>query len=88
MAKENKEIKKDDLSLIKEKRKLQGEAKLAEKKNQLDQREEFRKFFAKISAKYKMEKSLENILWIHFKNAGFAEKEKFESGLKNFGYKI
>lgn len=83
-----KEIKKDEIAELKQKRREDAEAKKASKKIELDQREEFRKYFAKISSKLKLEKSMENVLWLHFKSAGFAEKEKFTEGLNHFGYKI
>lgn len=78
----------DTIAEIRRARKEAAEAKKADKKGDLDQREEFRKFFAKINGKLQLERSMEQIIWIHFKAAGFAQKEKFEDGIKHFGYNI
>lgn len=51
-------------------------------------REEFRKYFIKLSRKLKLDSSLEDVIWLHFKAAGFASEELFDKGIKNFGYKI
>jgi hypothetical protein len=31
---------------------------------------------------------LEQIIWLHFQAAGFDKKDKFEQGIKHFGYKL
>lgn len=82
------EVKMDNMTEIREKRRLAGEARNKSKQAVVDQREEFRKFFAKTKEKLKINSSMEHILWLHFKASGHAEKEKFEDGLKHFGYKI
>ena len=53
-----------------------------------DNRESFRKFFIKIKGKLKLTSDLEEVIWMHFVRSGFDKKEKFEDGLKHFGYKI
>lgn len=78
----------DVISEIRRARREAAEAKKSDKKADLDQREEFRKFFAKINGKLQLERSMEQIIWIHFKAAGFARKEVFENGMRHFGYKI
>lgn len=70
---------------IRKKRKQDAEAMKAAKQKELNQRDEFRKFFAKKRDKLKLDSSMEHILWLHFLNSGFAQKEKFEDGLKHFG---
>ncbi|MDD5650676.1 MAG: hypothetical protein PHF86_09705 [Candidatus Nanoarchaeia archaeon] len=54
----------------------------------VDVRKEFKKFFSKIKKQLKLDNSLEEIIWIHFKAAGFDKVEKFEQGIKHFGYQI
>lgn len=93
MAKQDKyqgqpESNSESIEEIKRKRREAGEAALREKKPELDHRDEFRKFFAKISGKLRLGKDMEQIIWLHLTKTGFAEKDKFEDGLKNFGYKL
>jgi hypothetical protein len=77
----------DIFAEAKEKRRLAHEAK--QKKEVINNdREEFRKFFAKIKAKLNLAKELEEIIWKHFQDSGFDSKDKFEAGIKHFGYKI
>jgi hypothetical protein len=81
------EVSQPEVSLeeMREKRREVGEAKKAAKAAELDQRDEFRKFFAKKREKLNLDSSMEHILWLHFVATGHAEKEKFEDGLKHFG---
>jgi hypothetical protein len=51
-------------------------------------REDFRKYFLKIKRKLSLDKSLEDILWVHLKAIDHDKKELFEQGVKHFGYKI
>ena len=51
-------------------------------------KEEFRKYFVKLKRKLKLSSSLENVLWLHCKAAGFAKPESFDKGIRHFGYKI
>ena len=83
-----KDMKNNDIEEIKRKRREAGEAAKSAKQADLNHREEFRKYFAKISGKLKLEKSMENVIWLHFQSCGFTEKEKFDEGIKHFGYKI
>lgn len=72
-----------------EKRKKAHEAKIQAKLSDEKQtREEFRKFFVKIKKKLSITADMENIIWIHIKASGFDKKEKFEDGIRHFGYKI
>ena len=69
------------LALAKEK----GIQKAEEKDNS---REEFRKYFLKLNKKLKVDKSLEQVIWIHLKTIGCNKKELFDKGVKHFGFKI
>ena len=51
-------------------------------------REEFRKYFVQIKKKLGLGKEMENVIWLHFKAAGFDKKDKFDEGVKHFGYKL
>jgi hypothetical protein len=80
---------KNSLQQAKDKRKLAWEAKQEKKGNdQKQEREEFRKFFVKIKGKLKLDKSMEEVIWLHLKASGFNKKEDFEKGIKHFGYSL
>lgn len=51
-------------------------------------REEFRKFFIGLKRKLNLESDRENVIWLHLKAIGMDKKEKFNEGVKHFGYKI
>jgi len=93
-TKKDKEAKKEIssksiFSEAKEKRKKAYQDKLKAKKSDEKQtREEFRKFFVKIKKKLSITADMEQIIWIHIKAAGYNKKDKFEDGVKHFGYKI
>lgn len=53
-----------------------------------DAREDFRKFFLKINKKLNLNKSLEEVIWIHLKTIQHDKKELFEKGIEHFGYKL
>jgi hypothetical protein len=53
-----------------------------------NEREEFRKYFLKISKKLSLKKSIEDILWTHLKTIGCDKKDKFDEGVSHFGYKV
>jgi hypothetical protein len=59
-------------------------------KEQIEQnvREEFRLFFIRIKKSLGISSNLEEIIWLHFKSCGFDRPEKFEDGIKHFGYRI
>ena len=66
---------------------------LAANKNKMqskkdNSREDFRKYFLKINKKLKIEKYLEEAIWIHLETIGCNKKELFEQGVKHFGYNI
>jgi hypothetical protein len=77
---------KDEFAEMRAKRRSDAEALLLAKSSEVDQREEFRKFFVKVSGQLKLDKSMESILWLHFKASGFDKSEKFDEGIKHFGY--
>jgi len=74
---------KNTLLEAKEMRRLAHEQKQVSVKE--DTREEFRKFFVKLKTKYELDGKLENVMWLHFKAAGFDKKEKFQDGVFHFG---
>ena len=57
-------------------------------KKEKEKREEFRTYFIRLKRKLNLDAYLEDIIWLHFKAAGFDEKEKFDDGVRHFGYKI
>lgn len=63
-------------------------AGVTEKQVEENTREEFRKYFVQIKKKLGLGKEMENVIWLHFKAAGFNKKEKFDEGVKHFGYKL
>ena len=77
----------DKFASAKEKRAAAWEAKQKEEKAE-NSRDEFRKFFIKIKGKLNLAGDMEEVIWIHFKSAGFNKKEKFEEGIKHFGYNL
>lgn len=60
----------------------------AQPKEETNEREEFRKYFLKISKKLALKRSVEEILWTHLKTIGCDKKEKFDEGIKHFGYNL
>lgn len=53
-----------------------------------DDRDDFRKYFLKLSKKLKLQKYLEEVIWIHLKTIKHDKKELFDKGVEHFGYKI
>lgn len=51
-------------------------------------REDFRKYFLKISKSLNLKKYLEEVIWTHLKTINCDKKELFDKGLKHFGYNI
>lgn len=51
-------------------------------------REDFRKYFLKISKRLGLKKYLEEVIWTHLKTINCDKKDLFDKGLKHFGYKI
>ena len=58
------------------------------KKDKDNNREEFRKYFLKLNKKLNLNKSLEEVIWIHLKTIQHDKKELFDKGVEHFGYKI
>ena len=90
MAKDKqiKEVKENDIfAEAKEKRRLAYEAseKISAKE---DSREEFRKFFIKLKGKLNLASDMEVVIWNHLQSIGADKKEKFEEGIKHFGYEL
>ena len=88
MAKYKKDSEIDNFQEARKKRLAVWELKQKDLQKKENTREEFRKFFIKIKNKLSLEKEMEKVLWIHFKSAGFDKKEKFEAGIKHFGYNL
>ena len=57
-------------------------------KRESDIRKEFKQYFIQLKRKLDLDASLEEIMWLHFKSAGYAKKESFNEGVEHFGYKI
>lgn len=55
---------------------------------QSNDREDFRKYFLKVSKKLNLKKYLEEVIWTHLKTIKCDKKELFDKGVKHFGYKI
>ena len=53
-----------------------------------DSREDFRKYFLKLSKDLGLDKSFEEVIWTHLKTIKHNKKELFDEGIKHFGYKI
>jgi hypothetical protein len=58
------------------------------KKDKDNNREEFRKYFLKLNKKLNLNKSLEEVIWIHLKTIKHDKKELFDKGVEHFGYKL
>jgi hypothetical protein len=61
---------------------------IEKKKKKEDSREEFRKYFLKLNKKLNLNKSLEEVIWIHLKTIEHDKKELFDRGVEHFGYKL
>ena len=61
---------------------------MSTEKQKRKDREDFRKYFLKIKNKLKLEKSVEEIIWVHLKAIKHDKKELFDKGVKHFGYKL
>jgi len=53
-----------------------------------DSREDFRKYFLKLSKNLGLKKYLEEVIWSHLKTIKCDKKDSFDDGVKHFGYKI
>ena len=53
-----------------------------------DDRDDFRKYFLKLSKDLKLAGYLEEVIWIHLKTIKHNKKALFKEGVKHFGYKI
>ena len=53
-----------------------------------DVRDEWRQYFVKLKRKLNLDPSLEQVMWLHFKSSGFTSKDRFDEGVKHFGYEI
>jgi hypothetical protein len=71
-----------------EMRKAAHEAKKAAKKVFQDSREDFRVYFVGLKKKLNLAPEIEQVIWLHLKAVGMATKEKFNEGVRHFGYKI
>jgi alcohol dehydrogenase class IV len=80
----------EKIAKARKKRLALAEEKGIQKKSQEKDngREDFRKYFLKLNKKLNLNKSLEEVIWIHLKTIGCNRKELFDKGIKHFGYKI
>lgn len=78
----------DKITKARKKRLALAEERGLKKTEKDNSREDFRKYFLKLSKKLKLNKSLEEVIWIHLKTIGCNKKELFDKGVKHFGYKI
>jgi hypothetical protein len=78
----------DKIAKARKKRLALAEERGLKKPEKDNSREEFRKYFLKLSKKLKLDKSLEEVIWVHLKTIGCNKKELFDKGVKHFGYKI
>ena len=62
--------------------------KKSRKKREDEVRSDFKKYFVKLKRKLNLDSNLEDVIWLHFKAAGFAKEELFDKGIENFGYKL
>jgi alcohol dehydrogenase class IV len=88
MTEEVKKNNKDKIAKARKKRLALAEEKGLKKLEKDSSREDFRKYFLKLNKKLKINKSLEEAIWIHLKTIGCNKKELFDKGIKHFGYKI
>jgi len=93
MAEEKKTKKKlsdeEKIAKARKKRLALAEERGIQKSQEKDNsREDFRKYFLKLNKKLKLNKSLEEVIWVHLKTIGCNKKELFDKGVKHFGYKI
>jgi len=69
-------------------RRANHEAKMQAKKLVDASREEFRIYFVELKRKLNLAPEIEDVMWLHLKAIGMNQKEKFNEGVKHFGYKI
>ena len=83
-----KETKKEELTPA-EMRKAAHEARHSKRSAGFgDSREEFRKYFVGLKRKLNLQPELEQVIWLHLKAVNMATKEKFNEGIRHFGYNI
>lgn len=89
MSKEkNKQVEQPTELSGKEMRRKAYEARMAQQAPIEDSREEFRKYFVELKRKLNLAPEIESVMWEHFKAVGMDKKDKFNEGVKHFGYKI
>lgn len=71
-----------------EMRRAKHEAKNQEKKAQDASRDEFRIYFVELKRKLNLAPEIEDVMWLHLKAIGMNQKDKFNDGVRHFGYKI
>ena len=69
-------------------RRAAHEAKMSVKKADEATREEFRIYFVELKRKLNLEPEIEHVLWLHLKAIGMNNKDRFNDGVRNFGYKV
>lgn len=71
-----------------EMRRQAHEARMAVEPSIEDSREEFRKYFVELKRKLNLASELENVIWLHLQAVEMNKKNKFDDGVRHFGYKI
>lgn len=61
---------------------------VVEKKKKVDIKQAFHKFFIKIKGKLRLSDDMESVIWKHLQATKTDAPEKFEEGVRSFGYKI
>jgi hypothetical protein len=61
---------------------------VTKKKDKIDARQAFHKFFIKIKEKLNLKPEMEIVLWKHLQSTQKDKPEKFKEGVESFGYKI
>ena len=82
------ESQEDKIAKARKKRLALAAEKAPKQEKESDSREDFRKYFLKLSKKLNIDKSLEFVIWTHLKTIKCDKKELFDKGVKHFGYKI
>ena len=62
--------------------------KLGKIQREEDVREDFKKYFIKLRRKLNLNSQLEEVIWLHLKAIKMASQDKFDDGVRNFGYKV
>jgi hypothetical protein len=81
-------MKKEDKEASKIAEELRANLPRAERNKEVDVRKLFHKYFLKIQGRLNVKQDMEVVLWKHLVATKNDSPEKFETGIRNFGYKI